>query len=63
MKRLSLKIVTRLVASISLLLLALPALAHPDASHGAISHGGFSAGFLHPLTGLDHLLAMLAVGI
>lgn len=25
--------------------------------------GGFSAGFEHPLFGLDHLLAMLAVGI
>lgn len=25
--------------------------------------GGLSAGFLHPLTGLDHMLAMLAVGI
>jgi urease accessory protein len=24
---------------------------------------GFSAGFLHPLSGLDHLLAMLAVGM
>jgi urease accessory protein len=25
--------------------------------------GGFLAGYLHPLTGLDHLLAMVAVGI
>lgn len=26
-------------------------------------HGGFLAGFLHPLTGADHLAAMLAVGL
>jgi urease accessory protein len=25
--------------------------------------GGFGAGFLHPLTGFDHLLAMVAVGL
>ncbi|MHA4871036.1 HupE/UreJ family protein [Duganella sp. PWIR1] len=35
------------------------ALAHSGA--GAHSHG-FLAGFTHPFTGLDHLLAMLAVG-
>ena len=35
------------------------ALAHP----GDVAHvHGFSAGLLHPLTGLDHLLAMVAVG-
>ena len=27
------------------------------------SHGSFLAGFLHPLGGFDHLLAMLAVGL
>lgn len=36
-----------------------PASAH---SVGA-SAAGFGAGFLHPLTGLDHLLAMVSVGI
>jgi urease accessory protein len=25
--------------------------------------GGFASGFMHPLTGLDHILAMVAVGI
>lgn len=40
-------------------LLATPALAH---SGGAHLHG-FAAGFVHPLFGWDHLLAMLAVGI
>jgi urease accessory protein len=50
----------RLTALVTLFLVALPACAHPDANHGV---SGFAAGFLHPLTGLDHLLAMLAVGI
>jgi urease accessory protein len=27
------------------------------------SHGGWLTGFLHPLTGLDHLAAMVAVGL
>lgn len=31
------------------------ALAHPD--------GGFTAGLLHPLSGIDHLVAALAVGL
>ena len=52
--------VSRLTVLVTLFLVALPACAHPDASHGV---SGFAAGFLHPLTGLDHLLAMLAVGI
>jgi urease accessory protein len=36
-----------------------PACAHTDASHII----GLSAGFTHPFSGLDHLLAMVAVGI
>ncbi|MBP6893874.1 MAG: HupE/UreJ family protein [Pseudacidovorax sp.] len=40
---------------------ALPALAHTGADAGA--HHGFVAGFVHPLTGLDHLAAMVAVGL
>jgi urease accessory protein len=36
------------------LVLASPALAHP---------GHEASGFLHPFTGIDHLLAMLAVGM
>ena len=40
--------------------LAAPAFAHT----GAGTHGhGFAAGFLHPLMGLDHILAMLGVGV
>jgi len=37
------------------------ALAHPG--HGAELGGGLAAGFAHPFTGLDHLLAMIAVGL
>lgn len=38
-------------------LIASPALAHPG------HEGGLVAGLTHPLTGLDHLLAMVAVGL
>lgn len=41
------------------LCLPLPALAHP----GHVDSAGFIAGLLHPLTGIDHLLALLAIGI
>lgn len=36
---------------------------HPAAAHIVDQAAGFSSGFEHPLTGLDHCLAMLAVGI
>ncbi|MER2533600.1 MAG: HupE/UreJ family protein [Rhizobiaceae bacterium] len=39
--------------------MALPAFAHPDAA----AHGSFAAGFAHPLSGPDHILAMVAVGL
>ena len=38
---------------------ATPALAHT----GAHSVSGFAAGFLHPLGGLDHVLAMIGIGL
>ena len=41
------------------LVLASPASAHTGA--GAI--GGLVGGFLHPITGLDHVMAMVAVGM
>lgn len=53
----------RIACTASLALLATAfstaAFAHP----GDHSHLGFAAGFAHPLTGLDHLLAMVAVGL
>lgn len=45
--------------------LALAALSFSAAAHvgDAHDHGGLLTGFLHPITGLDHLAAMLAVGV
>ncbi len=50
--------------SLPLLALALLVLA-PEAAmaHPGHATGGFSLGFMHPLGGLDHLLAMVAVGL
>lgn len=44
-------------------LLLMPAWAAAHGSADAVAHHGFVAGFLHPFTGLDHLLVMLAVGL
>ncbi len=48
----------KLLATTILLAASLPALAHPG--HAEM---GFADGLLHPLTGIDHLLALLAAGI
>lgn len=45
-------------AATMLLLFAVPALAHTGSSTG-----GFIGGFAHPLFGLDHVVAMVAVGL
>jgi urease accessory protein len=50
--------IAQLLGGLAVLGLALPAAAHPG--HATT---GFAAGFLHPLSGLDHLLALLAVGL
>jgi urease accessory protein len=42
---------------------ALSLSAHPAIFHGAGAGAAASAGFLHPLTGLDHLVVMVAVGL
>ena len=47
------------IALLMLTCAALPAMAHTGG--GVV--GGFSAGFMHPLSGVDHILAMVAVGI
>ena len=44
------------------LALPLAALAHTGADAGA-HHAGIATGFMHPLTGADHLAAMVAVGL
>lgn len=52
MKRLSVALALTLVGST-------PALAHLNPAE----HGSFAAGFSHPLFGLDHVLAMVGVGL
>ncbi len=55
------KTTTIALSSILLLLVATsPALAHSDA---ASLQGGFMSGFMHPISGLDHVVAMVAVGL
>jgi urease accessory protein len=51
-------ILRRIVAPLVLLASASPAFAHTG--HGA---SGFVHGFAHPLSGADHVLAMVAVGL
>jgi urease accessory protein len=48
-----------LLVAMAGLVLAQPALAHEQTGVG----GGLIRGLLHPLTGMDHLIAMVAVGI
>src|SRR3546814_12475962 len=50
---------TTLFRSLPLIALAAPVSAH--AGHDTLA--GFAAGLLHPLSGVDHLLAMLMVGL
>jgi urease accessory protein len=45
------------------LLVALSIAGTAGAHSGEASAGGFITGFMHPLNGLDHLLAMAAVGL
>lgn len=54
------KTVTKLLMTAGLMLTATTTLAHPG--HGADIHSGFLSGLLHPMMGLDHLLAMAAIG-
>jgi hydrogenase/urease accessory protein HupE len=48
-----------LPATLALVLLAHPALAHTEAGIA----GGLLSGFLHPILGPDHVIAMVAVGL
>ena len=51
---------TGVLAAALRVLLAQPALGHEDQ---VIEYGSFLAGLTHPVLGLDHLLAMVSVGI
>lgn len=58
--------ITRACLAVSAAVALLPAVAsaHPGAhAHAGAEHAsGFIAGTLHPITGIDHVLAMIAVG-
>ena len=47
------------LAAVAMTAMATPAFAHLDPAE----HGSFAAGFSHPLFGLDHILAMIGVGL
>ncbi|MGD0462236.1 MAG: HupE/UreJ family protein [Tepidisphaeraceae bacterium] len=47
------------IAGAAILLATRIAEAHP----GHAGHGGLTAGFAHPFSGIDHILAMIAVGL
>jgi urease accessory protein len=49
--------------SFGLVVLGLPALALAHVGGDGAAHHGFTAGFTHPFTGIDHLLAMLLIGL
>ena len=48
-----------LIAAIGLSLMP----AHPALAHTGSNLGGWATGFLHPISGLDHVVAMIAVGL
>lgn len=48
-----------IIATATLLAASTPAFAHLNPAE----HGSFAAGFSHPLFGLDHILAMVGVGL
>jgi len=49
--------------TLGLAVLSLPALALAHVGGDGAAHHGFAAGFTHPFTGIDHLLAMLLIGL
>src|ERR1700716_119431 len=55
----SFRIFPHLVIALAALALAQPVSAHEQVGVA----GGLASGLLHPLTGMDHLIAMVAVGI
>lgn len=52
---------TKYSAGVAVLLCLAPSLAHAHSTGEA--SGGWAQGLIHPLTGLDHIAAMLAVGL
>ena len=60
MNTVNFKIKAAMTSLLFLLILFEPAFAHSDA---ASLQGGFMSGFMHPISGLDHVVAMVAVGL
>lgn len=54
------KATTKLLTTLALLAGSTAAMAHMG--HGTHAEGSFMSGLLHPVLGLDHLLAMAAIG-
>ncbi|MFN0038682.1 MAG: HupE/UreJ family protein [Burkholderiales bacterium] len=52
----------RAMQPIFVTLLLVPLIAHAHVGQGDVA-GGFISGLLHPISGLDHVVAMVAVGI
>jgi urease accessory protein len=48
---------------IAAVLVAIPELASAHIGAGTMGYGGFTSGLVHPVTGLDHVVAMVAVGL
>ena len=55
--------VSRLAISVLALCALLPGLALGHVESGIAGDGGFISGLVHPVTGLDHVVAMVAVGL
>lgn len=49
----------KILFTVAAALVALPAAAHPETAAAT----AFTSGLLHPVTGVDHLLAMLGIGL
>ena len=58
-RTMSLRLVPMILLALAAVTVAQPAFAHEQVAVG----GGLTRGLLHPLTGMDHLIAMVAVGI
>ena len=54
------KLLLQRITFTSLAFFPLVAMAHPGHEH---SHNSFISGFVHPFTGLDHLMMALAFGL
>jgi len=51
------------IATLAAIVFSWSAMAHAHPQHGLSHESGAWAGFTHPLLGMDHLLAILAVGL